>query len=401
MAGDVSPTSRWPGSESEDILAPRLAVGVVLVALTGIFASGVLHLVSMSALTSTPELVLGSLAMAGMLATQLTISARLSSGRRGALGHWLLLAQVALTYLPFPLLGQAWVGVPGFLAGSLLLTLSGARSWVLFALVVGTTAGMSAATGLSAVGVAYFSVSTAMTGMIVFGLARMSDMVVKVRAAQAEIARLAVEQERLRFARDLHDLLGYSLSAITLRCELTYRLVDPGAIRAREEIAAVLDISRQALADVREVARAYRDMSLTTETASARSVLEAAGVEVSVDLRYERLPDRVNTVLATVLREGVTNILRHSKVRRCEITARVERDTAELVVVNDGVPEPGPVEGIATSGSGLGNLAARLEAVNGRLTVGVREDGRFHLVAGVPLRLGHPEAVPLDREPAA
>ncbi|WP_307660102.1 sensor histidine kinase [Streptomyces sp. V1I1] len=377
-------------------LAPKIALGILLVALGSVLAAAALHLLTVQ--QSLSELIAGAAALIGMFACQVVLSAprRVRLGRRQQ--YWILAVQVALSYPPILLMGTAWVGITGFLAGSLLLVLRPPWSWVTAGLTVVST--MSLTTGWSGktyLDVAYIGISTVMIASLVYGLTALSEMVLKLRSAQEEIARLAVEQERLRFARDLHDLLGYSLSAITLRSELTLRLVDQHPARAREELSTVLEISRQALADTRQVARSYRDMSFPAELASARSVFCAAGIDIEVDCTLVDLPDQVGTVLATVLREGITNILRHSTVRRCRIEARRTGDgSVQLHVRNDGVAAH--LDELSSyNGSGIGNLSARVSAIGGGLTAGVREDGCFHLVAKVPLDFGVSRRVPRPR----
>lgn len=378
-------------------LAPKIALGILLVALGSVLAAATLHLLTVQ--QSLSELIAGAAALIGMFACQVVLSAprRVRLGRRQQ--YWILAVQVALSYPPILLMGTAWVGITGFLAGSLLLVLRPPWSWVTAGLTVVST--MSLTTGWSGktyLDVAYIGISTVMIASLVYGLTALSEMVLQLRSAQQEIARLAVEQERLRFARDLHDLLGYSLSAITLRSELTLRLVDQHPARAREELSTVLEISRQALADTRQVARSYRDMSFPAELASARSVFSAAGIDIEVDCKLvDDLPDQVGTVLATVLREGITNILRHSTVRHCRIEARSTGDgSVQLQVRNDGVAAHvgGPS---SYDGSGIGNLCARVTAIGGGLTAGVREDGCFHLVATVPLDFGVSRRLPRPR----
>ncbi|MGH8938570.1 MAG: sensor histidine kinase, partial [Actinomycetes bacterium] len=233
------------------------------------------------------------------------------------------------------------------------------------------------------------------TGLVVYGLTRLSNLVTELHAARNELAEMAVAQERLRFARDLHDLLGYSLSAITLKSELTHRLLYKNPDKAQDELAEILDISRRALADVRSVARGYRELSLDAEAASARSVLVAADVDVRMDLDYGELPSRIGTVLATVLREGITNVLRHSKAEQCEISVRQSDGKVWLDIVNDGVPQaitPRAQRG----GSGIPNLSARVAALGGKLTTGLDPDGRFRLHAMAPV----PAAALADAQPA-
>ncbi len=158
--------------------------------------------------------------------------------------------------------------------------------------------------------------------------------------------------------------------------------MESNSARARAELADVLDISRQALADVRLVARGYRKMSLGKEASAVAVLLPAAGITTHVDISCAPRDAKVDTVLATVLREAVTNTLRHSVARNCSIEAAQDGDTIRLCVINDGVsrkaaPDP--------QGGGLNNMAARLAAVGGRMKAGVRADGKFELIAETPI----------------
>jgi two-component system sensor histidine kinase DesK len=201
-----------------------------------------------------------------------------------------------------------------------------------------------------------------------------------VDATRGELAQLAVINERMRFSRDLHDLLGYSLSAITLKAELTRRLVASNPARARDELAEILDTARQALADVRAVASGYRNISLAKEASSVVALLSAAGIETQAEITCGALDERVDTVLATVLREAVTNMLRHSTARRCSIVAGVDGDQVRLLVANDGVPRSAAS---SRSGGGLENLTMRVTAIGGELTVQIRGGGWFEVQAAV------------------
>lgn len=380
-------------------MAPRIVLVVFVVAMAGILGAAVLHLLTVGG--SPMQILVGGAAIAVMFCTQVARTTQRGMRLHRTYQFWVLGVQIVCTFLPMLLMGTAWVGLPGLLAGSLLLTLRQPWSWLGVAGCVASVLAVTGFSGWAPLRVAYNGVSALTTCAVVYGLTKLSEIVHQLRAAQQEIARLAVEEERLRFARDLHDLLGYSLSAITLRSELAHRLVDADPPRAQGEVAHVLEISRQALADVRSVARSYRNISLPAEISSAVSVFEAAGIDAEVDSTLESVPETVGTVLATVLREGVTNILRHSKVRRCQITVCGDADCAVLRLVNDGVqPLPDPRDPTTPrpddeGGSGLGNLAARVDAIGGTLRAGLREDGCFRLEARIP-----PPAVgrPADRE---
>jgi two-component system sensor histidine kinase DesK len=209
----------------------------------------------------------------------------------------------------------------------------------------------------------------------------------ELRAARQEIARLAVGEERLRFARDLHDLLGHSLSLITLKSELANRLLPEHPEQAATEVADVERVARQALAEVREAVSGYRRTTLENELAGARVALEAAGIGWSAEMGAGPLPPEVENALGWTVREGTTNVLRHSHARHCEV--RVERDggIVSVEVLDDGrgtQPAGGP-DAKPADGSGLAGLAERVAARGGRLAAGARPEGGFRLRVELPV----------------
>jgi two-component system, NarL family, sensor histidine kinase DesK len=322
--------------------------------------------------------------LAGLFALTLAVTAeaaeRWSRQRRLAT----LVAEAVLTYLPLVLFGRYWADMAGFFAGSALLVLSGAMAWTLFAAVVASMLVMPLVQQLGAYSTANLTLSTLVLGLVVFGLARLAVAVRYVHATRGELAQLAVISERMRFARDLHDLLGYSLSAITLKAELTGRLVDGDPDRARHEVAEVIEIARQALDDVRTVASGYRNISLAMEASSVTSLLATAGIRAHVDVACGALDEKVDTVLATILREAVTNMLRHSAARNCAIEAEADADLVRLMVRNDGASRDTVPVASPNGRRGLENLRTRLEAIGGKLTVEQPGDGWFNLVAEAP-----------------
>jgi two-component system, NarL family, sensor histidine kinase DesK len=375
-------------ARSRGDLAPRLARIVVTVVFSGLCLVALLNILSET--TSGPGVLLAAAAMGSLLALQLFFLSQRARHASARIRLLLLAAQLLLAFLPFLEFGQAWVSLPGFAAGSVALMLPPPYSIGVFALVVAGNGAIQAAIEPRGVTIAYTTVSTLLTGLIVYGLSRMSLLVRELHQTRAEMARLAVSHERTRFARDLHDLLGYSLSAVVLKSELARRLVDRNPDRALTELEEIGDISRRALADVRIVARGYRQLSLPDEALSARSVLTAADVSVQMDVDCGQLPDEVSTVLATVLREGVTNLLRHSKAECCEIRVRRHDERVCLLMANDGAPERPDADSGTAGGSGIGNLAVRAVALGGSLSSERTADGWFRLRAELPL------AVPAD-----
>jgi two-component system sensor histidine kinase DesK len=183
----------------------------------------------------------------------------------------------------------------------------------------------------------------------------------KLRLANDEIEHLAKLAERERIARDLHDVLGHTLSLITLKSELARKLVDRDPERSKQEMRDVETASRAALADVREAIRGYRSDGIFAELARARAALETAGVSVECDTDTVPLSPDQESVLALALREAVTNVVRHAEARRCNVTLKRRESLCTLEVADDGRGAAGP------EGNGLRGMRERLEALGGSL----------------------------------
>ncbi len=193
----------------------------------------------------------------------------------------------------------------------------------------------------------------------------------ELRATREELADLAVAAERARIGRDLHDILGHSLTAITVKAGLARRLLASDIDGATREIGEVEKLAREALTDVRSTAAGIRDVSLAGELAIAKSVLAAAGIRAVVPQAVDEVDTAGREVFGYVVREAVTNVVRHSRATLCEIT--VTRRTVSIE--NDGASVAG------ASGSGLTGLGERLAAVGGTLHSGPCERGRFRVYA--------------------
>ncbi|MFI6322166.1 sensor histidine kinase [Nonomuraea sp. NPDC050556] len=189
-------------------------------------------------------------------------------------------------------------------------------------------------------------------------------------------ARLAVSEERLRFARDLHDLLGHSLSVITLKSELAAKLAERDAGRAAEEIAQVRTLAADARLEVDAAVQGYRQLDLDAELAGVRAALEAAGATCVVEASAADLSPAARALLAWVVREGATNVLKHSTAKRCVITLR----EGVLEMRNDGLPAWPSAD---DSGTGLRGLSERLAAAGGSLSAAPTDAGEFVLRAAV------------------
>jgi two-component system, NarL family, sensor histidine kinase DesK len=209
--------------------------------------------------------------------------------------------------------------------------------------------------------------------------------------AREQIARLAVGEERLRFARDLHDLIGHSLSVIALKSELAGRLIKNTPGLAAHEVEDIEKVARDALREVREAVAGYRQPTLAAELAGAHEALTAAGIEDHVEQDHTPLPPTVEAVLAWTVREGVTNVMRHSQAKRCAIRIMNRDGRATVEVVDDGRG------GTPKEGSGLHGLRERVLERGGTLTAEPLPHDGFRLRVALPLAQA---SVPADRVPA-
>ncbi|NUR09768.1 MAG: sensor histidine kinase [Nocardioidaceae bacterium] len=218
-----------------------------------------------------------------------------------------------------------------------------------------------------------FAVCTAAFAM--WGVSQLMMRNLDLLRAREENARLAVADERNRFARDLHDILGHSLTVITLKAELANRLIDVDPERARTEIADLERLSRDALADVRRTVEGYRDLTLPGELARAREALRAADIEADLPNSTDDVPSELRELFAWTVREGVTNVIRHSRATRCSI--RLAPDRVE--VTDDGTGPPPDAE----RGHGLDGLHERAASLGAVLVTRTLDPG-FALRVSVP-----------------
>ena len=235
----------------------------------------------------------------------------------------------------------------------------GLQAVVVCATLAGLTSAIGGADGGSIIS---FVAASAGIGfmMVVMGDLRMRN--IELRHARAELARMAVTEERERFARDLHDLLGHSLSVITLKAELAGRMLADRPTEAAREVAELEQVARTALGEVREAVSGYRRPTLEGELAGARMALSAAGIEADVQEARVPLDPDVEAVLAWTVREGATNVIRHSGATRCTVRVTASLTDAAVEVIDDGL------------GAGVrADRAGRDAGVNGDLNGGGHE----------------------------
>jgi two-component system sensor histidine kinase DesK len=244
-------------------------------------------------------------------------------------------------------------------------------------------------------------------GLLAYAAERRNVLMFKLNETRAELARTAVAEERLRISRDLHDLLGHSLSLIALKSELAGRILESDPQRAAKEIAELEAVARRSLAEVRQAVTGYRQPSLAAELAAARRMLASAGIDCRVDApgSYD-LPPEVDALLAWTVREGSTNIVRHSGARHAGITVAVTGASASAELTDDGAGPPAgrgtpaanggiePAAATGTAGSGLAGLAERAGRLGGTLLAGAGRHGGFRVRVTVPLTTAGPPGQP-------
>jgi two-component system sensor histidine kinase DesK len=299
---------------------------------------------------------------------------------------WILLVFFTSLVVGLPFVfGREWIGMPIYLGVVLTITLP--YRWAPLGVVGATilagvqtgilTSELSTAAGLT--------LTTFAIGLLMLMFRRARMLVRQLQEARGEVARLAATEERLRIARDMHDLLGHSLSLIVLKSELAGRLTERDPAKVAQEVKDIESVARQALADVRETVSGYRRRPLTDELDSARSVMAAAGVNATVRTSGTPLPDQLDGLFGWAVREAATNVVRHARATRCEITVKSDRKGAALEVRDDGAGATNFVPG-----NGLIGLTERIEDAGGTVDAGPLPGGGFRLAVRLP-RLPSPE----------
>ncbi len=199
-----------------------------------------------------------------------------------------------------------------------------------------------------------------------------------LQLAQEEIEQLAKLAERERIARDLHDVLGHTLSVIVLKSELAGRLFERDPQRARQEIGEVEQVSRKALSEVREAIRGYRSEGLIAEIERAHRTLDAAGVILTCESKPPSLLPAEETVLALAVREAVTNIVRHAQASQCLMRFDTEKERTSLTVEDNGRGN------IRQEGNGLRGMRERIESLGGKFSIDGKEGTRLSI--DIPVR---------------
>ncbi|WP_225849563.1 sensor histidine kinase [Streptomyces sp. HPF1205] len=248
---------------------------------------------------------------------------------------------------------------------------------------------------------------TFLSGLVVSVIITLFHAVDQLKATRQELARSAVAQERLRFSRDLHDLLGHTLSVVVVKSEAARRIASRDLDAALGQVADIEAVGRQALTEIREAVTGYRENSLSTELDRARSALAASDVELTVQESGPPLPPQTEALLGWVVREGVTNVVRHSGATLTRVELRTEAGRVRLTITDNGrgpAPEEAPADASSPAvppaappasstatavrrrtGTGLRGLTERLASAGGSLTHGPAPGGGFRVTAVLPV----------------
>jgi two-component system sensor histidine kinase DesK len=297
----------------------------------------------------------------------------------GGLPTWQRLAYLAvmltLCFLTLPSAGQKALTCLVYIAAIAMMALDVRLAVVVVALLLGgAELSMRLVPGWTDDGSYGFAIF--LGALAVFGLRRAIQRSIELNATRKDMAELAVQEERNRFARDLHDILGHSLTVITVKAELAGKLIAANPERAAAEVADVESLARAALADVRAAVAGYRELSLAGELVSARAALQAAEIKADLPTTIDEVPEEIRELFAWVVREGVTNVVRHSGAKRCTIKICA----TQIEVIDDG---KGPTPGGGASGHGLMGLRERADEAGASVQVGQATGGGFRLAVRV------------------
>lgn len=332
-------------------------------------------------------IVLGTLGLLGFACTQAgALYAALTPWLGDAARRRLLVGYAVAAVLSVPLVapiagdtGETWAWLGGVIAGSAILVVGRRMAFVVAVAALATS--VAIATWLGDEPVRY-AVITGVIGLSVAGWNGLPvwlwSLVFEAQQGRHAQARLAVTEERLRVARDVHDLLGHNLSVIALKSELASRLAPTDPERAGAEAAEVRQLAASALTEMREVIHGYRSVDLPGQLVAVQRVLRSSGVKCTVSLPVGEISADVGAQLAPVLREASTNVLRHSRANWCSIEIERDGEEVRMRIRNDGAVGGEPDR----HSYGLRGLSERLAATGGRLRTH-RDDGVFVLDATV------------------
>jgi two-component system sensor histidine kinase DesK len=305
-------------------------------------------------------------------------------------GWWVPLALLLGLSLPAPFLQGAWgLGALIFVSASVAARLTVRQAALVFGGLMLLDLLLGVITAAPWVTIAFMIFLIPAVGATIATFSRAFRTNRELRLARREIARLAVSEERLRFARDLHDLLGHSLSLITLKSELAEQLIPEDPEQAQREVRDIESAARTALQEVREAVAGYRQTTLASELQRARELLAAAGIRCIVQNDAGELLAPIEVLLTWVVREGITNVMRHSRAKQCVISLTRQPGEICLNVTDDGQGGKLQVSPLwqqsGQQGNGLRGMRERVETLGGRFEAGPAGKQGFRLGVILPL----------------
>ncbi|MEW9551754.1 histidine kinase [Nonomuraea sp. NPDC050783] len=333
--------------------------------------------IATGAITGTRALWAGLLLAVFVTTFLATVASARSFVERNRWTYPLLAVTTALGITGALVIGGSWLSLPVFTVVLYGFALPPAWALVGLATSLAVVVGGGLLHGSSPESIIILGLQVVTLGILFISVRNTRTLAFKLRRAQDEMARLAAAEERLRIARDLHDLLGHSLSLIALKSELAGRLAE-GSPEVRREVMDIENVARKALSEVREAVTGYRRHGLAEELDGARSVLAAAGVRARVQVTGTPLPEPAESLLAWAVREGTTNVVRHARAACCEIRVTHGDGHAILEIMDDG-RGAGPYR----MGNGLSGLGERVAGAGGAMTAGPAGRG-FRLRVEVP-----------------
>jgi two-component system, NarL family, sensor histidine kinase DesK len=287
-------------------------------------------------------------------------------------GTLLLGALAALAICLSTAFGDEWLGLLVYLSIAVALALPTRRALPGIAALTVVALAITAELDVA--------IQVAAFGVILVAVRRLMELVRELEATREQVAQLAASEERLRLSRDLHDVLGANLSLIALKSQLARKLLGRDREQAENEVRDIESVARTSLQEARAAVQGLRRASMASELERARETLATAGIELEVT-GVGPLPAGVEALLGFVVREAVTNVVRHSQARRCEIVVRRINGVVALELRDDGI---GGAPG-ADQGSGLRGLAERMAEAGGTLEAGPADGAGFRVIARLPI----------------
>ncbi|MCO6009354.1 sensor histidine kinase [Actinoallomurus purpureus] len=304
-----------------------------------------------------------------------------------------LLAIATAMAIGYPVLfGSQWIGLCIYLGVGYAMVLP--SRWAVRGVVAATalTAVLCMVGHAPGATLALLTFETLTIGLMMLGFRASRMLIAQLQEARGEVARLAANEERLRIARDLHDLLGHTLSLIVLKSEVAVRIADRDPAKSLGEMRDIETVARQALTDVRAAVSGYRRRSLAEELDNARGVLAAADIEPSITTSGTPLTEGLDELFAWAVREGVTNVVRHSRARTAGISVTRRGADAVLQITDDGSGPAAGDDAAGGCGNGLAGLGERVARAGGSIESGPTPHGGFRLIVRAPLDAPPPSA---------